>query len=150
MQASEKAINLIKQFEGLREQAYFCPAGKLTIGYGHVLQDDETFRLITQEWADKLLKDDVAKIEKPLQKLLEPILQKMTQGQYDALVSLVYNTGVGALANSKQALPALLKRDFKEADKQLFSADYGFVKIGKKFSKGLYNRRQAERALYYA
>jgi GH24 family phage-related lysozyme (muramidase) len=39
MRVSQKGIDLIKKFEGLRLTAYVCPAGVLTIGYGHTGSD---------------------------------------------------------------------------------------------------------------
>lgn len=37
MKISQKGLDLIKEFEGFRGSPYRCPAGKLTIGYGHVI-----------------------------------------------------------------------------------------------------------------
>lgn len=59
MEISENGIELIKQFEGCRLTAYKCPAGVLTIGYGHTGKDVHYSDVITQEEAEKLLKKDL-------------------------------------------------------------------------------------------
>ena len=60
MKLSQNGVNLIKNFEGYREKAYKCSAGKLTIGYGHTdgVYEDQT---ITKEQAENFLKKDVEK-----------------------------------------------------------------------------------------
>ena len=63
MKCSQEGLALIKKFEGCRLESYRCSANVLTIGYGHtggVLETD----VITQDVADKLLEQDIAKFEK--------------------------------------------------------------------------------------
>ena len=59
MHISEKGLALIKEFEGLELKAYKCPAGVLTIGYGHTGPDVIPEMEITQANADDLLKGDL-------------------------------------------------------------------------------------------
>ena len=63
MKLSQNGVNLIKNFEGYREKAYKCSAGKLTIGYGHTDGVYEGQR-ITKEQADNFLKEDVKNLKK--------------------------------------------------------------------------------------
>ncbi len=70
MHISEKGLALIKEFEGLELKAYVCPAGVLTIGYGHTGPDVIPEMEITQANADDLLKGDLLIFEKEVSKLL--------------------------------------------------------------------------------
>ena len=67
MKTSQIGINMIKRFEGCRLTAYRCPAGVPTIGYGHTAGVRMGQR-ITQEQAERFLKEDLAKFERMVQK----------------------------------------------------------------------------------
>ena len=95
MKTSELAIGKIKTFEGLRLKAYRCPAGVLTIGYGHT-RGVKTGQVITEPQADTLLKGDLL----PCEEHVKCLGVCKTQGQFDALVSFTYNLGTGALGRS--------------------------------------------------
>ena len=84
MKASPAAINLIKRFESLRLEAYLCPAGVRTIGWGHT-EGVQPGQRITVE-TRKLWQQDIDQVEKDLART---IAVPLTQGQYDALVSFV-------------------------------------------------------------
>lgn len=89
MKASDECINAIKGFERLELKAYKCPAGILTIGYGHT-QGVKVGQVITEAQADVLLKGDVLNVENSLNKLN----LDLTQGQFDALVDFCFNLGI--------------------------------------------------------
>ena len=88
MKISQQGIDLIKAHEGLRLRAYLCPAGKWTIGYGHT-RTAQPGIVITEAEADKLLLSDISVAEACVngQRLM------LSQGMFDALVSLVFNIG---------------------------------------------------------
>ena len=90
MKASVDAYELIKQFEGLRLEAYLCPAGIWTIGYGHTSGVSPNSFITIQE-ADEYLHRDVAAIEMQLNKLN----LSLRQCQWNAIVSFVFNVGIG-------------------------------------------------------
>jgi len=90
MRISEKGIYLIKKYEGVRLDSYYCPAGILTIGYGHTGTDVFDNQKISIDEAERLLIKDLVKFEKIVNKRLK-ITQN--QNQFDALVSHTYNTG---------------------------------------------------------
>ena len=97
MNVSENGIKLIKQFEGLRTQAYKpTPNDVWTIGYGHThgVKKGDT---ITMEKATEYLKQDIQVYENAINTLVKV---QLTQNQFDALVSFVFNIGVGAFKNS--------------------------------------------------
>jgi lysozyme len=143
MKTGEKGLNLIKKFEGFSDKEYICPAGKPTIGYGHVILPSEHFpSTITKEEAETLLKNDLISREKSLNIFLKvPI----NQNQFDALISLIYNIGV---ENFKQStlLNFLNNKLFDKIPEQFRRWRY----VNKVESRGLLNRREEEIKLWLA
>ena len=88
MKASQKLIDAIKRFEGVRLQAYPDSGGVWTIGYGHT-KDVKNGDRITQYQAEQLLKEDLAQFEAMANK----VRGLNTQGKYDAVVDFLYNCG---------------------------------------------------------
>lgn len=139
-------LKLIKRFEGLRLRAYRCPAGKWTVGYGStagVKKGD----LITTDEAEEMLQRDLRFFEHGVNKA---VTVKIKQNQFDALVSLAYNIGLGNFQKST------VLRKLNEGDD--YGAGQAFImwhkitnpKTGRKeVSAGLLRRRRAERELFY-
>ncbi|MFV3388433.1 lysozyme [Pseudomonas sp. NY15364] len=141
MHTSQKGLDLIKSFEGLRLSAYKCPADVWTIGYGTTAGVKEG-QIITKERAEELLRDDAKRFEDQVLRLVKVPL---TQGQLDALVSFTYNLGAANLGNST-LLRLLNAGDYKGA-----AAQFGrWTKAGGKELPGLVKRRAAERAMFEA
>jgi lysozyme len=97
MRTSDKGINLIKASEGLRLDTYRCPAGKLTIGYGHMGSEAFGGNKITALEAEKLLVADLITVESTIESLVKV---QLNQNQFDSLVSFVFNLGAMALRRS--------------------------------------------------
>ncbi len=96
MQISFLLIRKLKEFEGLRLEAYQDAAGVWTIGYGHTGKDVRKGDRISEYWATDLLMRD-------LQRFIEAVDElnvARTQGQFDALVSFAFNLGIGRLKSS--------------------------------------------------
>lgn len=144
MKISNQGIDLIKEFEGFSEVPYKCPAGKDTIGYGHVILNPSPLTKITKETALVLLKKDLVKVESYLNNIIRI---RLRQGQFDALVSLVYNWGFKKFRYS-EGLKALNQANYTKAAEEFFSKEKGVVNIKGKFSNGLYRRRQEELKLW--
>lgn len=87
---TQEGLGLIKRFEGFSSTVYICPAGYPTIGYGHLVRDNEKFETISQEAAEALLRIDVESAEHAVLRLIDIPL---TDGQFDALVSFTFNLG---------------------------------------------------------
>ncbi len=139
MKTSKQGINLIKQFEGCRLEAYQCSAGVWTIGYGYtvgVKQGDT----ITQEQAEQYLIDYIRNAEKQLNQLIKV---EVNQNQYDALMSLFYNIGYSQFKDST-CLKRLNNNNYQGAAEALLWWD----KAGGKILQGLVNRRNAEMELF--
>ena len=96
MMVPREAIDLIKEFEGLRLNAYLCPAGVWTIGYGHTRTARAGMR-ITKDQADLLLADDITRV---VSSMMRHIRVPLDNYQYGALVSFVFNVGIGAFLGS--------------------------------------------------
>ena len=146
MKVSEQGFDLIREFEGFKSIPYLCHAGKLTIGYGHVINDKDRNIIIDRDDAILLLKNDIKDIENTIDSLVKV---SITQGQFDALASLIYNWGTGKFKSSL-GLQKLNTGDYKAAADEFFSKTKGVVTVNGKFSSGLYRRRQAEEALWYS
>lgn len=143
IKTSSKGYNLIKKFEGLATSAYKCPAGVLTIGYGHTGKDVIKGMVITELYADELLKADVAKLEHSLIKALNADEIVVNQNQFDALISFSYNLGLTRLVNST------LWRYLKEGNVKAAAGQFiRWNKANGKVLQGLTYRREAEAKLF--
>lgn len=140
LKVSGAGLALIKRFESFAANPYRCPAGKLTIGYGHVISKlDRLIPPITEAQADALLATDLSWIEEDLNALPVPL----TQGKFDALASLTYNIGRGAFAGSTLK-KRLLANDMKGAADQFPR----WVHANGKVLMGLVNRRVEELRMF--
>ncbi|MDX2215515.1 MAG: glycoside hydrolase family protein [Oculatellaceae cyanobacterium bins.114] len=138
-QINTAGLELIKSFEGLRLTAYKCPAGVPTIGYG-TTEGVKMGTSITREKAEELLKRDLEKFERTVERLVEAPL---TDNQFSALVSLTYNIGVAALQRST-LLSVLNQKSYRVAADQFLV----WNKVDGKVLAGLQRRRAAERDLF--
>lgn len=136
MKISEKGLDLIKKFEGCKLTAYRCPAGVLTIGYGHTGADVKEGQKITQKKANELLKADVEKFEKHVNTYKK--YYHFTQNEFDALVSFAFNIG-----NINQLTKYGKRNKGIIADKIL-----QYTKAGGKTLSGLVKRRRAEHDMF--
>lgn len=137
---SARGIALIAKYEGFAPRIYICPAGYKTIGYGHVVLPHEVFDEISENAARKLLRADAAVAERAVRRLIQVSL---TQNQFDALVSFVFNVGGGALQRS--TLRRLVNRkEYALAAQQFLK----WTRAGSKILPGLVARRKEEAALF--
>jgi lysozyme len=137
------AKKLIKQFEALRLNPYYCPAGFKTIGYGHVIKEYESEKFvskITIEQAEALLDDDVKYAQAALHKYCHVYLNL---NQEIALISFIFNCGVKAFKSSSLR-NKLNQAAYKEAADELLK----WVYVGKIKLPGLVKRRRIERAVF--
>lgn len=140
MTINDKGLELIKKFEGCKLRAYKDIGGIPTIGYGHT--GDEVFigKIISQDEAEELLKDDLYHFEYGVQvKLKAPV----TDNQFSALVSLAYNIGLGNFYKST-LIKKLNDEDYQGASDEFLR----WNRVQGKVIQGLTNRRKAERDLF--
>ena len=139
MRTSEAGILLIKSFEGCRTVAYQDAVGVWTIGYGHTIDVKEGMT-ITQHQCDVMLEVDIETYGNYVNKY---VIVSLTQNQFDALVSWVYNLGPTNLRNSTM-LKVLNAGKYEEVPYQM----QRWNRAGGKVLKGLVVRRTAEAELF--
>lgn len=142
MKTSERGIELIKKFEDFRSEAYKCPAGVWTIGYGHTGGVKPGDR-VTETEAEGFLRKDVESSEKIVMTLVK---KPINQNQFDALVSFVYNTGSGNFAGS--TLLRKINRNPQDTSIKKEFQKWVYAK-GVKLP-GLVSRREKESNLYFS
>ena len=139
MKTSMEGLALIKKFEGCELKAYQCSAGVWTIGYGHTKDVVEGME-ITQEQAEQMLVDELHEYESYINKYVTVAL---SQNQFDALVSWVYNLGPANLSASTM-LKVLNSGEYEDVPAQMKR----WNKAGGKVLEGLVRRREAEACLF--
>lgn len=137
---TQQGLDLIKKYEGLRLEAYKCPAGVWTIGYGHTKGVYKGMS-ITKEEAEKLLQQDVSVFE------LQVIntVGKLSDCKIDALVSFAYNVGIAAFRNSTLCRKVKANSD----DPAIRNEFMKWVYAGSKKLPGLVKRRAEEAEMYF-
>jgi lysozyme len=131
-------LQLIKEFEGLRLDAYICPAGVWTVGYGSTGEHVYPGQVISEPEAEELLRKDLWRFEDCVS---SRVRVGLTDNEYAALVSFAFNCGCGALQES-----TLLRRlNAGEPKPRVFSEELPkWVRGGGQVLPGLVRRRQAE------
>ena len=143
LKISATGIDLICRFEGFKAQKYFCAAGKPTIGYGHVILSNEhhlNAAKLTVTQAKAIMAKDLGKFE---QAVVKAIKVPVSQHQFDAMVSLAFNIGAAAFADST-LVKKLNKQDYQGAADEFLR----WNKAGGKVLDGLTHRRIVERQLF--
>lgn len=169
MKLSPAGEALMHKFEGYRDKPYLCPAHIWTVGYGHVLYQEqirlpmvrppgktkedipmirseyplkpEDNRVWTKPEIDELFRADVGTFERGVLRLVPGVVGR--QGAFDALVSFAYNAGLGNLQRSQIRMRA--NRGDWEGAAESFRQ---WTKGGGKVLPGLVRRREAEIALF--
>jgi lysozyme len=152
MKISDKGLNLIKEFEGYHQKlpngnctAYLCPSNIPTIGYGTTTYSNgikvKLGDILTKQQAEQELLHHVKKYSDYVNKVVKVSLN---QNQFNALVSLTYNIGIGAFGEST-LLKKLNSGDYEGAAKEIlrWNKDNGGVVL-----PGLVRRRKAEFTLF--
>jgi len=165
MRTSDNGIKLMHFFEGYRTKPYLCSASVWTVGYGHVLYQEqirlpvvrkegytgmirneynikpEDNRIWTKTEIDELFRDDVGTFERGVFRLVPGVVGR--QGSFDALVSFAFNAGLGNLQRSQIRMRAN-RGDWEGAADAFRQWTMG----GGKVLPGLVKRREAEIALF--
>jgi len=147
MKLDENGYKLIQGFEGLSLVPYLCSAKVATIAYGStfypsgkkVTMQDQPISLATAKW---MLKETADKFATDVDKLVK---SKLTQNQFNALVSFAFNLGVTALGRS-----SLLKKvNANPQDITITNEFLKWNKAGGKVLNGLTKRRTIEAKIYF-
>jgi len=152
MVISEAGKDSIKDIEKLRLIAYDIKDGKITVGYGHAEPKKKSkFKVgqkITKEEADILFDLDIAVFQEGVHRLFrqwqeQDINIRLTQAQFDVLVSMAFNMGVGGLRGS-EFIQLVKKNKLDEAGNLI-----PYTGIRGKFRNGLENRREREAMFFF-
>lgn len=147
MVLTQKGIDLLHKWEGLRLDAYLCPANVPTIGYGNTYYLDGSRvsigDTITEQQANRLFqkileRDFIPKVRELVKKV------KLTDNQFSALVCFAYNVGIGAFSKSTLLKKVLLNPN----DPEIANQFRRWNKVKGQVVRGLSNRREAEIELY--
>lgn len=146
MRVNKATLDLIKEFEGCELEAYLCPAGVWTIGYGTTARagvgiKPEAGMVITEAEAEWYLEQAVAKFAAGVEAV---ITAPVDENEFGAMVSLAYNIGLTGFRKSS-ALRWLNAGDKAKAA----AAIKLWNKAGGKVLAGLVRRREAEVALFW-
>lgn len=146
MNLNKAGIDLMHEFEGLRLDAYLCPANVPTIGWGNTYYESgrkvQMGDIITKDRADRLFEWVADSFAIRVRQLLK---KDLNENQFSALVSFAYNIGIANLKSS-----TLLKKvNINPSDPTIFNEFLRWNKAGGKVLAGLTRRRQSEGNLYY-
>lgn len=139
MKPSQDCVDLVKSFEGFRAEAYKCPAGVWTVGYG-TTENVSPGDVVNKEEAELLLMEDLLDASKAVDELVDV---EINEHQYDALTSFVYNVGREAFRTS--TLLKLINAGNFDAAALQFKR---WNKAGGVVLPGLTRRREAEREMF--
>lgn len=139
MKISAEGLALIKKFEGCELTAYQCSAGVWTIGYGHT-KGVEKGMTISKESAEEMLIEELNEYE---DYITDNVTSPLSQNQFDAMVSWVYNLGPSNLLAST-LLKVLNAGDYEGVPAQIKR----WNKAGGQTLDGLIRRREAESLLF--
>lgn len=122
----EKFAERIRKSEGLSFKAYKCPAGALTIGYGHNLDA----RGISIEAAELLLRQDIEIAYKQVKNNF-PLWPKLEEARLFVLVDMCFNMGLTNLYGFKKMWAAIEKGDYDKAAQEMLNSHWA-KQVGKR------------------
>lgn len=141
---TENGRKLIQHYEGKYNKAYLCPAGIWTIGIGHTLNVKEG-DIATEEQIERFFYDDIVKFEGQINDLH----LKITQNQFDALVSFIFNLGIGNFKSSTLYKKIKVYSNDPEIRYQFSRWNKGMVNGSLVELPGLTKRRASEAEMYF-
>ena len=149
MTTSEACLSVIKELEGFSGKPYKDTDGKYTIGYGTRCPDELVSKYMntpmTKEEADAELRKEMVSYEKAVNAFIDRHSLSYDQGQFDGVVSLVFNCGTSWLTKGNTLISALVSG---AADNDLIYAFCVYSMSGGNRSLGHVRRRLAEANMY--
>ncbi len=124
---SEGLVDRIKRHEGLRLKPYNCPAGHLTIGYGHNLEEG-----ISERIAEELLREDIDKAYKDYRLFIPDNVQtKLNKRREEVIVEMIFNMGINKVLGFRKMLKAIEEKDFNRAAVEMLDSRWA-RQVGKR------------------
>jgi lysozyme len=142
MLLTTQGLEVLKTHEGFQATPYLCPAGKRTIGYGHVILAQEHFTSLSEAEANQLLHHDLQPVIAAVHRL---IISPLNEAQLNALVCFTFNVGCAALQRST------LRQCINREEHGAVAAQLRrWIWAGGRILPGLIRRREDEITLYYS
>jgi GH24 family phage-related lysozyme (muramidase) len=148
MLISKKCVDFVKSFEGFSSTKYLDSVGVKTLGYGMTGNTIANLNYVTEQQASSMLENLLNNnFAAPIKADLDRKGITLNQGQFDALVSMAYNIGVGGLLSS-----TLYKNIVAGVrDKATITSNFqAWSKAGGQIVQGLYRRRTEEAELFFS
>ena len=127
----DKTVELLKIYEGFVDKPYYCPAGYLSVGYGHNLETgrkvvslegrDYADLPLTEGEATVILLDDIEEVSRDIQRRFSEF-KGIPEDKQGVLIRMAFQMGVGGVMKFKMMLSALRSGDFKEAARQMLDS----------------------------
>ena len=112
-------IKQIKEHEGLVLKPYKCPVGKLTIGYGHNLEDNG----LTKTACEYILMEDIEEAKKNLYAVFtKDFFDTLKDNQKIALIDMMFNLGLSRFLTFKKFILAVKNKDFIKASAEIINS----------------------------
>lgn len=119
MSFEKELLDQIKEHEGLRLFPYKCPAGKLTIGYGHNLQDNG----LTKTACEFILFEDIDEAKKNLYAVFtKKFFETLSNNQKIALIDMMFNLGLSKFLTFKKFIKAVKERNWDKASAEIINS----------------------------
>ena len=145
---TDELLRFVGAYEGFSSTIYVCPAGKDTVGYGHVIKNETERQMyangITEAQALELMRQDMQGFNNSLKRFVINNNIQLTQCQYDALLSFSFNCGSGWMTNGSGLSRLLINGEFDKVGDKLGE----YVKGGGRVLPGLVNRRADEAEMF--
>ncbi|MCG2588833.1 lysozyme [Rhodohalobacter sulfatireducens] len=136
---NDACIDIIKEFTGLRLEAYSDQRGNWYIGYGRSQEVTEGMK-ITEAEAEQYLREDLRIFEESVSRMVEV---EISENEFSAMVCLTYNIGPGGFAES-----TVLRKVNEQAWEEAAEAILLWNKVNGQVNEALVNRREKERDLF--
>ena len=123
---NKRITSLLIRHEGMKLRAYFCPAGKITIGVGRNLEDNG----ISEEEALYLLENDIIRIRLGASRAFE-WFRDLSEVRQEVVISMIFNLGFSKFADFRGMIAALSRGDFDRAASEMLSSRWA-GQVGKR------------------
>ncbi len=124
----EKLTEQLKRDEGYRDKVYTCSAGKLTIGYGHNVEDNP----IPEKVATDLLGHDIGQALAECERF--PWFYPLSDVRKRTIVNMVFNIGAGGVARFRRMITAIENEDWKGAAEEMEDSRW-YGQVGKRAAR---------------
>ena len=119
MSFESELLQQIKEHEGLKLFPYKCPAGRLTIGYGHNLQDNG----LSKSACEYILIDDIEEAKRNLYAIFtRDFFDTLKDNQKIALIDMMFNLGISRFLTFKKFILAVKNKDFIKASAEIINS----------------------------